>query len=109
MCGAGDLGKRSPDGQLVFCGRVDDQVKVRGFRIEPGEVAAVLAGCPGVAQAAVAVREDTPGDKRLVGYLVPAAGQDGGLPAAAREYAASRLPEHMVPSAVVIVEALPLT
>ncbi len=96
----GDLVRPDRDGLVHFLGRVDDQVKIRGFRVEPAEVRAVLARRPDVRQVEVVVREDRPGDKRLVAYVV---GEADGL----REFAARHLPEHLVPSAVVAVDELP--
>ncbi|WP_327260475.1 amino acid adenylation domain-containing protein [Streptomyces sp. NBC_01232] len=102
MYHTGDLVRLRSDGQLEFLGRADDQVKIRGYRIELGEVESALTALPGVGSAAVVVREDTPGVKRLVAYVTgPVAG------AALREALAGVLPDYMVPAAVVALDSLP--
>ncbi|ATO80311.1 non-ribosomal peptide synthetase [Actinoplanes sp. SE50] len=108
MYRSGDLARWTSEGRLEFVGRADDQVKIRGFRIELGEISAALSACDGVAQAVTVLREDTPGDKRLVGYLVPAAGQRTD-PRAIRAELARTLPDYMVPAALVEIDAIPLT
>ncbi|MFT2017051.1 non-ribosomal peptide synthetase [Streptomyces sp. 796.1] len=108
MYRTGDLARWRADGELEFRGRVDQQVKIRGFRIEPGEVEAALATHPQVAHCVAVAREDRPGTKRLVGYVVPTAGA-APEPAALRAHLAERLPDHLVPSAVVVIDAFPLS
>ena len=103
----GDRVRRRADGELEFLGRVDFQLKVRGFRIEPGEIEAALAALPQVRETVVLVREDTPGSRRLVAYVVPEAGAELS-PSGLREQLSLRLPEHMVPGAYVVLERLPL-
>ncbi|MFB9444226.1 non-ribosomal peptide synthetase/MFS transporter [Dactylosporangium vinaceum] len=99
----GDIARRNPDGTLDYLGRRDDQVKLRGMRIEPGEIAAALRARPGIRDAAVIVREDRPGDQRLVAYVVGE--PDGDLRTALKQV----LPDAMVPAAYVPLDALPVT
>jgi amino acid adenylation domain-containing protein/thioester reductase-like protein len=120
----GDLARYLPDGNIEYLGRIDNQVKIRGFRIELGEIEAVLSQYEDVQVCCVIAREDTPGDKRLVSYIVPQPEQtcterlvpsgtevSRSTPTVSilRQFLKSRLPEYMVPSAFVILESLPLT
>ncbi|GAA3463494.1 non-ribosomal peptide synthetase [Saccharothrix longispora] len=104
MYRTGDLVRLRRDGVLEYAGRADDQVKLRGFRVEPAEVQAAVLTHPDVTGAAVVVREDRPGDPRLVAYAVGRT-----TPAAVRDHVAALLPEHLVPSAVVVLDELPRT
>jgi arthrofactin-type cyclic lipopeptide synthetase A len=108
MYKTGDLARWLPDGNIEYLGRNDFQVKIHGFRIELGEIESQLAACPGVSEVAVLAREDVPGDKRLVAYLV--AGEGVSLSVAElRQQLMAQLPEYMVPSAFVVLDALPQT
>ncbi|MFD4786918.1 amino acid adenylation domain-containing protein [Streptomyces sp. NPDC058459] len=109
MYRTGDLARWSSDGELVYVSRVDDQVKLRGFRIELGEIEAALSALPGIASACATVREDRPGDRRLVAYTVTEEGQRAPDAAEVRARLAETLPDHMVPAAYVTLDALPLT
>ncbi|HEX8272375.1 MAG TPA: non-ribosomal peptide synthase/polyketide synthase [Longimicrobiaceae bacterium] len=105
---SGDRARWNAAGELEFLGRTDFQVKIRGFRVEPGEVETVLASHPRVREAAVAVREPEPGDRRLAGYVVAVEGARLD-PAELRAWLGERMPEHMVPASVMVLEAMPLT
>ncbi|WP_251094779.1 amino acid adenylation domain-containing protein [Streptomyces sp. Caat 7-52] len=112
MYRTGDLAGWTGDRVLDFRGRVDDQIKVRGVRIEPAEVETALAACPGVRRAVVAARPDATGGKRLAAWLVPAETTDArwpGILAVAKEFAARRLPAHLVPSVWARIDHVPLT
>ncbi|WP_369215097.1 amino acid adenylation domain-containing protein [Streptomyces flavofungini] len=109
MYRTGDLVRLLPDGDLEYLGRSDGQLKLRGHRIEPGEVEGVLARHPAVARAVVLAREDRPGDPRLVAYVTTAPGHPGADAAALLTHCAAHLPAPMVPSAVVFLDAFPMT
>lgn len=109
MYRTGDLARWRADGRIDFLGRADFQVKIRGYRIELGEIEAVLESAPGIRQAVVMAREDQPGDLRLVAYLRADPGFSAEPFEKLREWAAARLPEHMVPAHFMTVDAFPLT
>ncbi|XWK89438.1 MAG: amino acid adenylation domain-containing protein [Phormidium sp.] len=104
----GDLARYLPNGELEYLGRIDNQVKIRGFRIELGEIEAALAQHPAIRENVVVVREDEPGDKRLVAYVV-AKGESSLQVIELRQFLTDRLPAYMIPNAIVVLESLPLT
>lgn len=105
----GDLARYRNDGNLELLGRLDFQVKIRGYRIELGEIETVLASHPAVKQAVVAAREDSPGDKRLIAYVVPSSTSRPTVAAGLRDYLRGKLPDFMIPAAFIQLDALPLT
>jgi amino acid adenylation domain-containing protein len=104
----GDLARYLPDGNIEFLGRIDHQVKVRGYRIELGEIETALEAYPGIEKSVVMAREDQPGNKRLVAYVVPRVEETVGI-SELRSYLMQHLPEYMVPAFFVVLEKLPLT
>jgi amino acid adenylation domain-containing protein len=108
LYGTGDLGRTLANGEIAFLGRIDDQIKIRGYRIELNEINAVLNEHPAVQASVVIAREDVPGDKRLVAYIVPVAGSQRDEQSL-RERIRQRLPDYMEPAAFVWMESLPLT
>ncbi|WP_250292783.1 non-ribosomal peptide synthetase [Streptomyces atroolivaceus] len=109
MYRTGDLVRWTAGGELVYVSRVDDQVKLRGFRIELGEIETALTALPGIAAAVAVVREDRPGDRRLVAYTVAATGTEGPDDGEVRAHLTATLPGHMIPAALVRLDALPVT
>ncbi|WP_343745933.1 non-ribosomal peptide synthase/polyketide synthase [Chitinophaga sp.] len=101
----GDRVKLLPDGNILFAGRIDDQVKIRGYRVEPGEIGRVLEQCAGVTQAVVIAREDNSGNKRLLGYVVPANDFDA---EAVLAQLRAQLPDYMVPAAITSLDVFPM-
>ncbi|HET8845530.1 MAG TPA: amino acid adenylation domain-containing protein, partial [Ktedonobacteraceae bacterium] len=106
---SGDLARYREDGTIEYAGRIDHQVKIRGFRVEPGEIETVLGRHPALQDVAVIVREDTPGNRRLVAYVVARSITQGYSVNDLRAFAGRHLPDYMVPSAFVFMDALPLT
>jgi acyl carrier protein len=104
----GDLARQRPDGNIEFLGRIDRQVKIRGFRVELEEIETVLSHCPGVRESAVVAREDDTGERQLAAYIVP---DRKTVPAIGelRSMLRQKLPEYMIPSAVMLLDVLPLT
>jgi amino acid adenylation domain-containing protein len=103
----GDLVRYLPDGNIEFLGRIDQQVKIRGFRVELGEIEALLSQHPAIQEVVVIVREDKPGDKRLVAYIMPNA--EAPTASELRSFLKEKLTEYMIPSAFIMLESLPLT
>jgi hypothetical protein len=109
MYRTGDRGRWLADGNIEFLGRNDFQVKIRGFRIELGEIEASLKACPGVQNAVVSVREDTPGEKRLIAYYTSSRKEDAPFADKLQSLLSKTLPQYMVPAAYMHVNAMPLT